>query len=523
MRQITIERLLTVKTVNGEASVDFYPGTSAGLHTITYALLSQTSPTALDSAVGTGSSSSTTIGATNEQFTITVVQSPSSDHLIDPSDMTTQSPQSFNGQSNNWSIIMNVLVEEDDNDGNNTTFGGGLQEGVQVAFSATGVQISQDGVRYGNSVTTVSNSSGVAQIYVKSQRSTGTVTARVVGSNNLFATHKVTYFFNSPYIEYVSGNNQEGAIGGRVENPLVVRVLDGPGGRPVPNQVVQFDVSAASLAADNAATRQFIPVSGTKVFVTEQNTLDIFAGSRPASGSYPETATNSQPRAAAGSNADPIFVQTDDQGQAQVYLSLGNGDDLRTTDNVEATDLVHRVTATTPNGDPRNGVNFKADAESDSRAAQLVIVSGGGQTSSGIGARLSDPLVVRTRSVLGYLLAGVTIRFTAPDGTLRNHGNTGLAEGSPAAGGNEIEVVTGSDGTASVWYNVGQLRGGRRVKAEVQGESGTTQYDFEIEEVTFGVDGGRGSGTNPGTNRPITVNPYLSISLTSSNRNPGET
>ena len=89
------------------------------------------------------------------------------------------------------------------------------------------------------------------------------------------------------------------------------------------------------------------------------------------------------------------------------------------------------------------------------------------------------------------------------------------------ASGQEILVVTGSDGTASVVYNVGQVSGARSVIAEVTDEQNEEiEYDFVIDRVEFRVNG---TGTNPGTNTPRTINPYLSISLTSSNRNPGET
>ena len=71
------------------------------------------------------------------------------------------------------------------------------------------------------------------------------VTARIAGNLNDAGRHVVTYFYNYPYLEYVSGNDQFGATGGRVEDPLVVRVLDGEGGRPVPKQVVKFIESSA--------------------------------------------------------------------------------------------------------------------------------------------------------------------------------------------------------------------------------------------------------------------------------------
>ena len=66
----------------------------------------------------------------------------------------------------------------------------------------------------------------------------------------------------------MSGDEQDGAIGGRLENPLVVKVLDGRGGSPIPDQIVRFNVDS-DTNDHNTNLRQFIPVPGTYVFVTE--------------------------------------------------------------------------------------------------------------------------------------------------------------------------------------------------------------------------------------------------------------
>ena len=160
----------------------------------------------------------------------------------------------------------------------------------------------------------------------------------------------------------------------------------------------------------------FIPVPGTYVFGSKY-TFDETAGAMPDADSRPHLAFSDRP--VSGGDGQNIFIQTDSNGEAKVYLRLGSSDDPGTTD-VEATataDLIHTVTATTPNGDPSAGVDFKADAVDDARQAKLEIISGDGQRAEK-GDALTDPLVVRVRTVRGYLIPGVLLEFTALDGTL---------------------------------------------------------------------------------------------------------
>ena len=77
---------LTVKTDgSGYAKVYLLPGTTAATYTVTYAVRSQTSPTALGSALTGAAASSQSAGAVNEQFTATAIQDPGDtrDYVID--------------------------------------------------------------------------------------------------------------------------------------------------------------------------------------------------------------------------------------------------------------------------------------------------------------------------------------------------------------------------------------------------------------------------------------------------------
>ena len=196
-------------------------------------------------------------------------------------------------------------------------------------------------------------SDGFARVWVQSNRgSVAIVTARIAGNNEDAGRYVVTFLHSGPYIEYVSGDDQDGAIGGRVEYPLVVRVLNGRGGSAIPNQIVRFNVTADGNNNDHHTNRrQFIPVPGTHVFVTAANSdlFDDTAATTPASDSVPGLANALQPTPDPGGNDNDngqnIFVQTDSDGEAQVYLRLGSADNIETPDVEQTTaGFIHRVT-----------------------------------------------------------------------------------------------------------------------------------------------------------------------------------
>ena len=120
---------------------------------------------------------------------------------------------------------------------------------VQVDFSVSGGQLTlTPGASYRTSLSTVTMSDGFARVWVQSNRgSVAIVTARIAGNNEDAGRYVVTFLHSGPYIEYVSGDDQDGAIGGRVEYPLVVRVLNGRGGSAIPNQIVRFNVDSDSM------------------------------------------------------------------------------------------------------------------------------------------------------------------------------------------------------------------------------------------------------------------------------------
>ena len=168
------------------------------------------------------------------------------DYVIDKGD-STSTPMILRAQGD---TPMMVKVE----DSNNTIAGN-----VQVEFSVTGGQITlTPGSNHRTSLSTVTGATdGIARVWVQARgNSVAIVTARIAENNADAGRYVVTFLRSGPYIELVSGDDKDGALGGRLENPLVVRVLDGRGGSAIPDQIVRFKVTAN--ANDNAAhMRQF--------------------------------------------------------------------------------------------------------------------------------------------------------------------------------------------------------------------------------------------------------------------------
>ena len=346
-----------------------------------------------------------------------------------------------------------------------------------------------------NSLFTSSN----APVYLDTNRGTSKVTVWVSGT-----TPRSTVFIfqgASPdkftSMEITQGDGQTGATGGRLEDYLAVKVTDG-NNRPIPGVAIRF--------SDTPTDSRFIPVSGTKVYVSDTDALMAALEDPVNAATFTATANKPAP-------ANTIFVQTDNSGVAKVYYQL---------DPAEAD---YRVTASL-SGSPTPVMQvFRSTAVSDARNASLAIVSGDGQ-SAAKGEPLDDPLVVIARSTAGYRIPDVQIEFEATTGLLEPSIGTEQPTGTTVDSGNEILVVTGSDGTASVEYNVGQLTGGRSVTAEVTDEQSTdVEYDFVIDRVEFRINGGRSTTRTPTPTPTPTPQPQtrsIQVTTTSQSAAPGD-
>ena len=321
--------------------------------------------------------------------------------------------------------------------------------------------------------------SSEAPVYLDTNNGTSKVTAYIAGN----AGKTAIFIFQGPTpdkyprLEITQGNNQTGASGGRLENYLEVKVTDG-NRRPISGVAIEFQTSATNA--------MFIPVPGTMVYVAADNALAASVGDPVNADVYQATSTVPVKK------GSPVFVQTDRSGLAKVHYELGSNNVQTITADLEGSPVTVSETFTA-----RLGIAGSA------RVANLEIVSGNPQSTTK-GKLLDAPLVVVARSTADFRIPRVVIQFRTNTGTLSRHGLTAKpAEGNEAGqvptgtlnpdSGQQIYVVTGSDGQASVNYNIGQLTVAREVVAEVRHESLDSDYSFAINRVVFNINGGGSS------------------------------
>ena len=364
------------------------------------------------------------------------------------------------------------------------------------------------------------------------KKTTNKVTAWVSGGTpkTMIFIYQGTTPTKYPKITITQGNNQLGVTGGRLEDYLEVKVTDG-NGRALSGVAVKFDDPNAE---ENAL---FIPVPGTKVYgtnvaltttLTAPGTHDLVDSTKDTTTAQ---TTGPQPNTT-------IFVQTDSNGVAKTHYQLSDADvDTTTRTLVQTITASLEGTTTLP-----QSVDFTATGTADSRTASLVILSGDEQSGTK-GNELKDPLVVIARSTAGHRIANVVIQFRSVAGTFRPSIGTQqpaiddnadvlepgrLPAGTPArsnpTSGQQIYVITGSNGEASVEYNVGQTVVARDVIAEVRFESAQTAYDFAVDRVTFKINGKETTTPPPTTQQPqqpTTGTGTLTVSPTTITVNPG--
>ena len=330
----------------------------------------------------------------------------------------------------------------------------------------------------------VLDTSDGASIFLDTNGGTNRVKVSIPGVPSATAI----FVYGRPSIQIVSRDDPTGVLEGRLEEPFVVKVVDGKGrGVPIPMAIVTFSSGAE-------AGSRFLPVSSTTVHV---DATDNWASSFTDIDDIddPVTATSIYPIAASASD---VVVQADRSGEARVYFQLGSALGRQ------------NVTVSAVGASP---ATFRPTALRASRSASLVLVSGNNQRSDADTHDVEDPLVVLVRRTGGYRIPNVILRFTALSGTLEVAPGTnyvaaeeGVAETPTApytgtdvtipdadikgtASGQEIFVVTGPGGEAAVLYNVGQLTGAKEVTARVDDELSEEQYNYQIRQVEFNIDG----------------------------------
>ena len=346
---------------------------------------------------------------------------------------------------------------------------------------------------------TTATTGGQSSVHLDAGGGTNRITITAPGHDPVTAI----FVYGRPEIQIVSGDDQTGATEGRLEDPLVVKVVD-QRGRGVPMAIVTF---GSNNATDE--DERFLPVPGTTVHVDDVAPVANWASVYADIGNInrPVQATSLYPMTASDDIDADVVVQTDRNGEAQVYFQLGGtvGGQNVTVRSVGASET------------------FRTTAVDASRSASLVLVSGDNQRSDPNTHDVEDPLVVRARRVGGYRISNVIIRFTALTGVLEPAPGTVRAvekddDGSLTTNtigptsGQEIFVMTNAHGEAGVIYNAGQITGAKTITARVDDEQATTQYDFQIRQVEFNIDGGGSTTTpTPPTTPTTPTTPTLSV------------
>ena len=329
---------------------------------------------------------------------------------------------------------------------------------------------------YKSSAVTTLSTSTAATVKLDMNGATNKVQASISGQSPTTAI----FIFGYPNVAIVSGNNQDGVFGGRLDDPLVVSVKDGKN-RPISGLAAMFDTEATGA--------MFIPVPGTTVYTTDTGAL-----TDTLTDAITETAT-----VAHGSAAD-LIVQTDSRGEAKTYFQLGRTD----------TETRQRVTVSAGGSQLLTPFNF--NAATGTRKPIIEIFSGNNQRTDQYG-QIADPLVVVVRQG-GHLKPNEVVEFRAGKGTLGGYTKTSVdakkADSTAALASlsaNRVYGLTDSSGRAQVTYEQRPNSGSDTVTASISGDT------YEREAI-FGINGGRTTGGDDDDD-DTDITPTLSVSPTS--------
>ena len=314
--------------------------------------------------------------------------------------------------------------------------------------------------------------SSSAPVFLEMKGSSNKVTVWVRGQDAKRKSKSVTFInrYADPQITAAS-NNQRGATGGRLPEPLEVIVKDGSSssGKAIPGGVVVGFTAHAGNDDGDDDIGMFIPVAGTTVYIDGSDALVTTDPATPDALTAMATATSPI------SSEGPVFVRTDSSGKAQIYFQLGSKKGQQRV-NIKV------------NGQDYDNTFFRATAADvvSTDASTISIIDGDGQRAD-VDEPLDDPLVVMVRDAGGRIVADAEVTFTTNSGALAppEPGDPGnYTAPDPNTHTSRFIVVNADDtGQASVRYNVGDLPGAKEVFARIDVANGRTRTK------TFSVNG----------------------------------
>ena len=314
----------------------------------------------------------------------------------------------------------------DDDTAINSHFSAGNHVRVRYKVNGGGSVYVKEAGRAGGPSTRDLVTSSSAPVYLDMKQKTNTVTVSVVGQPARL-DKSVLYIYQYVTLRKISGDKQTGTVSSRLEDPFVVEVKD----------------------------RNNTLVSGIDVSFAVRTTG---AGSFLQDPIFPSDLYDASP---------PTSVKTNSSGRANIFLVLG----ATSTDDQGATVTIPAADTSTILA---NTETFEATARAATDPASITVVSGDGQRADSDGL-IEDPLVVVVKDSRGKRLGStetnkVAVRFFARDGgTLEEPGDN--EPGTVDSDGNDtdtiIDVLTDSDGEASVRYTPPEAGGRRTVSASI--------------------------------------------------------
>ena len=333
------------------------------------------------------------------------------------------------------------------------------------------------------SLSTFTNGSDTATVYLHPNSGTNTIRVWAAGTNPRDSTAvEQTYFYKSVYLDAnlqiggPGGNGQRGVVNTLLDNPFVVKVIDGNNDTGIPGQAVMF-INATGNGAELFALDDFKPEST----------------SIPVSGDTGGYKT--------------IIIKTNANGEAEVFLKVGTSTGGYT---VNAMFMGQKQL-------------FKATAIAATATTIRLSAVSALEQSVAIRTTLTDPLVVRVQDGRSNPVADRKIRFRAGVGILSSRAESFVPTNFTNTVG-DVVVETNARGEAWVDYTAGNSARAVEVyvNALTTGSTGTNrQAEENANTVTFTINvGGSTGGSQLG--QPAAPTNTILITSSSTTGEPGD-
>ena len=325
------------------------------------------------------------------------------------------------------------------------------------------------------------DTSSDAIVYLNMRSSTNKVTVTIPGLD----PYTATYIYGNPRLKRIGARDPKGIAGGRLAEPLGVRLED----------FEDDEISGIPVTFSGGTADQFTYVPDKSRYKVSGEIL---------------TATSTKPaNPVVGKN---ITVYTDSDGEAYAYYQFAPGATTLTVQivKVEVTDTTAITT-------------FEPEIEARDLRPTLHILSGDKQRTDEDG-NLADPLVVVVRRD-GRLKPGEQVTFRTSKGTLIGYLLTETGPDStlpPSPSTSDIRVYGRTDGSgeAEVTYFQDPDEGNDTVTAMI---SGTTPIGADYEKtVTFNINGSGGTSRPSRPSGPSEPSNTITISPLNTTGEPGE-